>query len=109
MANADAIALERTGQQRVQAEHRLGELEATLAAHETTDPVNAALDWWNDLSAELRGVLQRGRLQVINEGVREPLASVTLLTQPDGTVMLVTHPITPVSLGAQARGEVEMP
>jgi DNA invertase Pin-like site-specific DNA recombinase len=109
MANADAHALERTGHERAQAEHRLSQLEATVAGHETRDPVNAVLDWWNELAGELRGVLKRGRLQAVNDGLRERLGSVTLNTMEDGTVLVLTNPREPVSLSAVVSGEVPMP
>jgi DNA invertase Pin-like site-specific DNA recombinase len=69
-AAADARAV-RTGE-RDQAEHRLAELRETLAAaEEQPEPIDAMLDWFNDLAAEIRGTLGASRLQDANARLRE--------------------------------------
>lgn len=71
LAAADAEAMHQAAIKRDQSAHRLSELRGALAAaHVVRHPTDAVLDLYNDLSSEIAGVLQRGKLQEVNAGLR---------------------------------------
>lgn len=88
---ACAIGMKRKAEEAAQIEHRLSELEETLAAlgAEEDAPVDAMLDFYNRLSEAVRGRLGRDEIADVNRGLKEVLDRVELDAGTDGKTPLV--------------------
>jgi len=101
LAAADAMALQGASEQREQAVHRLTQAEAMLAdADIDSAPADTMLDAYNEIAAEVRGALKRGRLQDINEGLRARFDRFLLKTGPEGVLVLPILHGTPTQSAA---------
>ena len=78
-------ALERQAQQ---AASRLADLEAELADHAATDPLDDALDVFADLARAAAGEANCGTVVEVNAGLRELFACFWLDTLPSGVTIL---------------------
>jgi hypothetical protein len=89
--NALEAALTRFAAERKQAGSLVDDLAATLEeASDTSAPTDRLLDFWNELSASIRGKLDSAQtLADVNERLREVLHSVRIETLPDGRVRLL--------------------
>lgn len=65
-----------------QAEHRIGELDAILAAE--PDPVDRALDIWTAVKEQVRDALGRAGVPEIRRGLAETFECFAIDTTPDG-------------------------
>jgi site-specific DNA recombinase len=88
-ADVAAAALEDVAGERGQAEHRLGELRATLAATPERPTLDPLLDLYSDLNAHLRGIADDSRTVVeVNEQLRAVIDSIEFYPQEGGAVRL---------------------
>jgi len=94
LAAADAAALKQTTARREGAEDRVATLTALIGEAAKPEPVDDALDWFNDLSATVRGALAGPGLREINEGLRQTFRKFWLDTTEDGDVKVTPelHP-----------------
>lgn len=83
-------SLERVVADRAQTEAHLCELEEALSSLENSGaPVDAMLDWWNALSAGLRGALDSAQsVAEVNARLRDVLSEVHIDTLPNGRIAL---------------------
>jgi DNA invertase Pin-like site-specific DNA recombinase len=107
LAAADAAALKQTTTRREAADDRIAELAALIAEADAPEPVDAALDWFNDLSASVRGALGGDSLRTVNEGLRDTFRKFWLDTTDDGDVSIrpELHPHVAVRLVPSEDGE----
>jgi len=79
-----ARALTRLDTQLGQAKHRMVKLQEAVRALDSTGHVDAMLDYYNRLSAAVRGHLGEASLSDVNAGRREVLECVLLIVTPFG-------------------------
>jgi DNA invertase Pin-like site-specific DNA recombinase len=84
-------ALEKMTADRAHTQASHDDLAAALAEVETDEaPVDAMLDWWNALSASIRGALDSTEsVAEVNARLRDVLAEVQMDTMPDGRIKLL--------------------